>query len=186
MEMRVKKKYDFTVTNVVSTANLGQKIDLNSLGTLPNFSYDPEVYHCVYVKDSNMNGKVSIFASGKMISIGAKNERNAASDLKYVAKCLKKVEVIKRTDIDVKIQNMVATAKFNRPINLTKLANNIPSVAFEPEQFPAAIYALNKSLGATALIFGSGKVVLVGIKSSKSINEIVKHMAGLIKKYYEK
>jgi transcription initiation factor TFIID TATA-box-binding protein len=171
------------MANVVSTADLRQKINLNSLSRYPKFSYDPEVYHCAYIKDSNMRGKVSIFASGKMISIGTKKEVDAARDLMYAVNLLKKVNAIKQTNIEIKIQNIVATINLNRPINLTKLAEDVPSVVFEPEQFPAAMYPLSEPLGATALVFGSGKVVLAGIKSSKSINKIIKHVVELIEKY---
>jgi len=142
--MLMKKKCDFAVTNVVSTADSGQKINLDA-GLQHDLPENQQLIAQVRAQPSR-----------------------------------------ERTHLDVKTQNIVATLKLSRPINLTKLANNAPSMVFEPEQFPAAMYALDKSLGANALIFSSGKVVLVGIKSSKMINKIVEHMARLIEKYYEK
>jgi len=130
-----------------------------------------------------MKGKVSIFASGKLISIGTKKEKDAIDDLEYVVRRLKRADIIKRVDIKIKIQNLVAMVNFNNPINLTMLANDIPDVVFEPEQFPGAIYHLDTSLGVTVLIFSSGKLVLLGMKSSKLINQLVKHVVKLIRKY---
>jgi transcription initiation factor TFIID TATA-box-binding protein len=182
--MHVKDtSYDFAIVNVVATANIGKPIDLNALNTLPKVFYDPDVYHCAYFKDRNMEGKVSVFASGKLISIGTKKEKDATKDLEHVVRRLKKADIIKRADIKIKIQNIVAMVNFNKSINLTKLANDTPDVVFEPEQFPGAIYNLDNSLGATALIFSSGKVVLLGMKSSKLINGLIRHVVRTIRKY---
>ena len=173
---------DFAIVNVVATADLRQQIDLNALSRLKNISYDPDVYHCAYVKDRNMKGKISIFASGKLISIGTKKEKDATKDLEYVVRRLEKADVIKRTAIHIKIQNVVALVNLSKSINLTRFANDTPSVIYEPEQFPGAIYNLDNSLGVTALFFVSGKVVLLGMRSSKSINKLVKRVVELVRK----
>jgi transcription initiation factor TFIID TATA-box-binding protein len=168
--------HDFAVVNLVATTNMGQPIDLNALNMLPNIFYDPDVYHCAYIKDQNMKGKVSIFASGKLISIGTKNERAAIGDLKHVVKLLKKAGFIRRRRIKVEFQNLVVTVNLNKSIDLKKLQGSVASVIYEPEQFPAAIYKPDKSSSTTILVFASGKLVLLGIKSSKSLNKLVKHV----------
>jgi transcription initiation factor TFIID TATA-box-binding protein len=176
-------EYALNIVNLVMTANVEQQIDLVALSKQPNIAHDPKVYHCAYVKDQNMKGKVSIFASGKMISMGTRKKADAVHDLRYVVRRLKKVNAIKQTSIKIKIQNMVAMINLNRPINLTKFANDTPRVVFEPEQFPGAICSLDNSSGATALVFGSGKVILLGMKSSRSMNEFAKHVVKQIRKY---
>ena len=181
--MHVKDtSHDFAIVNVVATTNVGQPIDLNALDTLPNIFYDPDVYHCAYAKDRNMKGKVSIFATGKLISIGTKKERDAANDLKHAVMLLKKAGLIKKTKIKIELQNLVVMANLNKSINLTKLLSSVAGVIYEPEQFPGAIYKPDKSSSTTVLVFASGKLVLLGMKSTKSLNKLVRRVVGTIGK----
>jgi len=64
-----------TIVNVVATAALNQRLDLDELGKFREILHDPSIYggRAAYFKSPNMKGKVSIFASGKMISVGTKN-----------------------------------------------------------------------------------------------------------------
>jgi TATA-box binding protein (TBP) (component of TFIID and TFIIIB) len=59
------------IVNLVATATLGERIDLEGLADLPFVSYDPARYFCAYFKDETMEAKVSILTSGKMIAVGA-------------------------------------------------------------------------------------------------------------------
>jgi TATA-box binding protein (TBP) (component of TFIID and TFIIIB) len=54
---------------------------LGKVGELDYCLYDFEIYPCAYVKTLEMHSKVSVFATGKLISVGAKIERHAAEDL---------------------------------------------------------------------------------------------------------
>lgn len=182
--MRIKDtSHDFAIVNVVATASLGQPIDLNAVNTLPNIFYDPDVYHCAYIKDRNMKGKVSIFATGKLISIGTKKERDAANDLKHAVKLLKKAGLVKQTKIKIELQNLVVMANLNKSIDLTKFVSSAPGVIYEPEQFPGAIFKPDKSSSTTVIVFASGKLVLLGMKSSKSLDKLVRHVVRTIRKY---
>src|SRR6266581_3539043 len=58
------------IVNVAATAELNQFINLGLLVSVEGFVYNPDVYRCAYLKDENTRGKVSIFVSGKMISVG--------------------------------------------------------------------------------------------------------------------
>ena len=53
------------IVNLVATATLGERIDLEGLAKLPSVNYDPTRYFCAYFKDETMEAKVSIFNSGK-------------------------------------------------------------------------------------------------------------------------
>jgi len=87
------------IVNVVATAALNQRLDLNELRKFREILHDSEIYggRVAYFKSSNMNGKVSIFASGKMISVGTKSEEEAAHKLVYVKDFLVKKGLIKPT-----------------------------------------------------------------------------------------
>ena len=71
------------IVNVVATAAVNQKVDLKELGNGKEVSYNSDSYggRVAYLKTNIMQGKVSIFSSGKLISVGTKSEEAAAQEL---------------------------------------------------------------------------------------------------------
>lgn len=61
----------FEIVNVVATANMLQSVNLLQVAKLDFAIHDQEVYsgRVVYLKTPEMYGKVTIFPSGKLISI---------------------------------------------------------------------------------------------------------------------
>jgi transcription initiation factor TFIID TATA-box-binding protein len=169
------------IVNIVATASLNQLIDLESLSRRfpQTVTYSPDVYPQptpAYFKSRDMEGKVSIFASGKMISVGTKSEEAARHELHLVAKLLEKVQGAKLKTMP-KIENMVATADLGLELDLKKIsfAKEV-EVIHEPKQFPGAIvkFPVNQGNMATFLIFGSGKLVCVGLKNKESIQKALR------------
>jgi TATA-box binding protein (TBP) (component of TFIID and TFIIIB) len=74
------------IVNVVATADLFQSVDLAKLAHARGFVYDTAIYRCAYLKDQNMKATVSIFSSGRMISVGSKGYQAATRDLSYAAR----------------------------------------------------------------------------------------------------
>jgi len=85
------------IVNVVATANLGQNIDLETIGRLGLAEHDRRKYggRVAYFKMRQMKGKVSLFGTGKMISVGTTHPEDAAHDLNHVRCILEKQELIK-------------------------------------------------------------------------------------------
>ena len=174
----------FTIVNVVATAALDQPMDLELLRERfpKNILYDQDIYggRVAYFKTKNMEGKVSIFWSGKLISVGTKSVEKAKQELQLTAKTLK-------TNLKTKpkIQNIVATTTLQGPIeieNIIKKSQKHFSIIYEPEQFPGAIITLTlpgKSK-ATILLFSSGKVVCVGLKDPKNIAVAINRLLEII------
>ena len=71
------------IVNVVATANLNQEVDLFELAKCKGILHDSEIYggRVAYFKSPKMEGKVSIFRSAKLISVGTKSEEGAFSEL---------------------------------------------------------------------------------------------------------
>lgn len=160
------------IVNLVATASLGERIDLEGLGELSLVNYDPTRYFCAYFKDETMEAKVSIFNSGKMIAVGAKSEEAARRDLMKVVKVLSKLGIVKKSRPVVTVQNVVITAELGSPINLEELQSVIPGFVYEPEQFPGAIFRPIDS-DVTVLVFASGKMVVAGLRSVSFIPDNV-------------
>ncbi len=66
--------------------------------------------------------------------------------------------------MDIKIENIVASATLGKSIDLPTVAKALEGVDFNREQFPGLVYKLKEPKTA-ALIFGSGKLVCTGAKS---------------------
>ena len=164
-----------SIVNVVATAALDQPVDLESLREFfpHEVVHDPEIYggRAAYFKSDKMQGKVSIFSSGKMISVGTRSAEKAKHELALVASCLEDAGIAKLKS-PAKIRNMVATADlgFEPKLGSVKHVEGVHAI-YEPEQFPGAIirFALSDKTKATILLFSSGKIVCVGLKNQKDI-----------------
>jgi TATA-box binding protein (TBP) (component of TFIID and TFIIIB) len=175
---------EFSIVNVVATATLDRSVDLDSLAHFfPRFtSYNPERYFAAYFKSDKMHGKVSIFSSGKMITVGTTSVERARHELALVANYLEDAEIAKLKGI-VKIRNLVATANLGFKPNLESIHRvEGVQVVYEPEQFPGAIISLTlpEKSKATILLFSSGKMVCVGLKDPKNIDVAIHHLLEII------
>lgn len=119
-----------------------------------------------------MQGKVSIFSSGKMISLGTKSEEAARRDLLHAAQLLG-IPGIRTDTMKIEVQNVVVTVDLEQTINLETLQDVVPGIIYEPEQFPGAVFKPQSS-DAAALLFASGKMVVAGLKSTSTVEKTVK------------
>ena len=103
-----------SIVNVVATAALGQKVDLEELGKHGEILHDSEIYggRVAYFSSPNVAGKVSIFASGKMISVGTKSEKAVFRALECAKGFLVEKGYVKPVVLEKLVQNIVAVADF--------------------------------------------------------------------------
>lgn len=73
------------------------------------------------------------------------------------------------------IKNIVFTADLGRHLNLNavSIGLGLEHVEYEPEQFPGLVYK-PQNLSCTILIFSTGKIVIMGVKSETSAQEAYK------------
>lgn len=171
-----------SIVNIVVTASLDQKLDFSELCLFKEINYSPFVYsgHVAYFKTTTMQGRISIFASGKLISVGTTSESRAFLELEILRKLLFKKRFIKKTKLLPKVQNIVVSADFGEIIDFEKILTRTKGI-YEPEQFPGLILKMDEPYKASVLIFASGKVVITGLKSSEQIEPTIKHLKQLIK-----
>jgi len=177
------------IVNVVATAALDRSVDLESLAKrFPEVvSYDPDLYFAAYFKSKGMKGKVSIFSSGKMISVGTKTIEDAKRDLAHVSETVENAGLARLKD-EPKVQNIVATADLGVRPDLERIMENIhlwegAKAIYEPEQFPGVIiqFPLSNEATATILLFSSGKLVCVGLKRREDIQAAIERLEPLLR-----
>jgi transcription initiation factor TFIID TATA-box-binding protein len=169
---------------VVATSALNHRLDLGKLQGYKEVNYDPDFYggRAAYFKCPKTGKKVSIFASGKIVSAGATSEREAIENLECAREFLVEKGFSDVVAFEKKIQNIVVIADFNRSINVEHFVEKCQAV-YEPEQFPGAILRLQRPVKATALVFASGKVAVTGLKSSIQIEPVIRRIASLLETY---
>ncbi len=159
------------ISNIITTGDLKQKIDITLLNDYPWGIYDQISYNgiCAYIKTPEMKGKVTVFSSGKIISIGSITIEDSINKLNQAKFYLFTNDLIQEIKLEPRIRNIVATISFNKSINLKKLITKLPNSIYEPDVFAGLRYNLRE--GLTALIFSSGKVVIAGGKSIEDLNQ---------------
>jgi transcription initiation factor TFIID TATA-box-binding protein len=78
--------------NIVSTANLSQKLDLRKIAlNCRNAEYNPKRFAAVIIRIREPKTTALIFSSGKMVITGAKSEEQSETAAKKYSKMIKKV-----------------------------------------------------------------------------------------------
>ena len=179
--VRNKLPKNIQISNIVTTADLKQKFNIEKLNDFPWGIYDQVSYNgiCGYVKTPEMKGRVTIFTSGKMISIGSNTIKDSIDKLNQTKFYLLQEKLIEDIILEPIVRNIVVIITFNKVLNLKKLVKKIPDSVYEPEIFVGLRYKIRE--GLSALIFGSGKVVIAGGKSLEDIT----FAYSKVKKYIE-
>ena len=163
-----KLRDNIKIVNTVSTADLNQAVDIGSFNEYDSLTSNLSLYRCGYVKDGVMVGRVTVFGNGKMISVGTKSPEQSFRELRKAVKILGMHKLIRACKIHPEVRNIVANTSFNQSLHIERLARTIPKTMYEPEQFPGLIHRVQGSV--VALLFASGKCVLVGAKSFEELN----------------
>ncbi len=178
------RQVQFEISNITATSDLSQKVNIEKIGKLGSGIHDIAIYggRCGYVKLPNMRGKVTVFPSGKMISVGAKTEKEAHQQLTHTQHYLLENKLIHKTKLQYKTQNIVVTVNLQKHIPIERLTNFLTRSVYDPSTFPAIIY---KILKTSYLIFQSGKIVITGLKSETEIPRAVYEINEKIQQYIQ-
>jgi transcription initiation factor TFIID TATA-box-binding protein len=160
----------FEIHNMVATVQFSGRVDLDKLASkLPGGAeYFPDNFPGVVYRMAKPRASFLIFSSGKATCVGTASEKDAKEAIKNMLKVLKDVGTDVKI-IKIEIQNIVASTKLDTRFDIDKMAFELENSEYEPETFPGLIYKTKGSV--TFLIFGTGKIVCVGAKSTKDIRE---------------
>jgi len=168
-----KTKAIIKIQNVVASATLNQKVDLNAVvKSIPGVEYRPEQFPGLVFRIKRPKTATLIFNSGKMVCTGAKSEKEAHRAVMNVIKELKEGGVIIISKPEIKIQNIVASVRLGGKIDLEKAVFTLGKTMYEPEQFPGLIYRMDAPK-VVILIFASGNLVCTGAKKEQDVYDAV-------------
>jgi transcription initiation factor TFIID TATA-box-binding protein len=164
------------IENVVATATLDQKLDLDAIirGN-PGVKYDPKTFPGLVYKIKRPRTSILIFRTGKMVCTGAKSSKEANKAIKKVVKEMKKSGIIILGKPKTKIVNIVASGNLGGLIDLERSAFSLGRTMYEPEQFPGLIYRVGNPK-VVFLIFASGKIVCTGATKEEDVYRAVEDL----------
>jgi transcription initiation factor TFIID TATA-box-binding protein len=161
------------IENVVASATVNQKLDLNSIVRIfPGVEYRPEQFPGLVYRLKKPKTATLIFTSGKMVCTGAKSEKQARMAVTKVVDELKSGGMVILAKPEIEIQNIVSSAGLGGQIDLEKTSYSLKRTMYEPEQFPSLIYRMDDPK-VVILIFASGKLVCTGAKKEAEVHRAV-------------
>jgi transcription initiation factor TFIID TATA-box-binding protein len=177
-QVRPLAKHDayITIENVVASATLNQKIDLNSIVAIfPAVEYRPEQFPGLVYRLKKPKTATLIFSSGKMVCTGAKSEAQARKAVTKVVDELKRGGIVILAKPEIQIQNIVSSAGLGGHIDLEKTTYSLKRTMYEPEQFPGLIYRMDNPK-VVILIFASRKLVCTGARKEAEVPRAVRKL----------
>lgn len=165
------------IVNIVATVFFNTELDLmrvrEAIAMLGKTDYNPDVFPGLVVR-TDRGLSMLIFRTGKAVIAGAKNIEEIKALVRDFARAIGIAGLELPDTIRIQVQNIVATGNLDSEVNLEVLSKKLKNALYEPEQFPGLIY--RPGLGPVALIFSTGKVVLVGNKDEKEMQEVFEEL----------
>ncbi len=154
------------VTNIVGTLETDREFDLNVLAdVLPDAEYHPESSPFMVYRPIE-SATLLVPTNGLISVVGAKNPDQTKQAVRAFFDEMDTLGVeIKISPDEILVQNIVINGDLGVELDLDVLSIGIglERCEYEPEQFPGIIF--RNELGATVLIFRTGKFVITGSKS---------------------
>jgi len=169
---------NLTIENIVAHAKIADSIDVNKLTEKnPEFKYDSNEFSGVTIKLDEPKTAVIILPSGKAICTGAKNLKDVEKALKIVTNKIKRAGIKVKTKPETITTNIIVSLDLKKELHLASISKGlmIENVNYEPEEFPGLIYKMD-DLGATLLLFSSGKIVCTGAATIEDASKAIESM----------
>ena len=172
-----------TLQNIVSTVNLAVPLHLRRMALLcRNSEYNPKRLNALIMRIREPRTTALIFASGKMVCTGAKDEEQARLSSRKFARIVQKLGYDVKF-LNFKIHNIVASCDLGFNIHLEALSiGHRNYCSYEAEIFPGLVYHMVEPK-IVLLIFVSGKIVLTGARERQEIFDGFKIILPVLKMF---
>jgi transcription initiation factor TFIID TATA-box-binding protein len=169
------------VENIVASTSFAEKLDLDVIAqSLEEAEYEPEQFPGLVYRLDEPKTATLLFRSGKANCTGAKNVEDVRKTVNIIADKLNAmgIDVYKKEDLKIVIQNIVAISDLGTELNLNEVAMGLglENVEYEPEQFPGLVYRI-KEPKVAMLLFGSGKIVCTGARRTEDVSLAVEKLS---------
>lgn len=175
-------KSEIKIVNIVASGQMDCEIDLKAVYNDLNLDTKYIKGPGLYFKFTDNSPTIVISRTGKYIISGAKSEQEARTTREDVLDLFEQMGILKNSEDRLfSIKNIVFTSDLGFDVDLSAAAIHLglEEIEYEPEQFPGLIYR-PEDVNAVALIFGTGKVVITGVReksvAKKAHNIIARYL----------
>lgn len=177
--------FDIRIENVVASTALNVDVPLHKIVShMEGTEYEPEQFPGLVYRLKDPKVAALIFSSGKIVCTGAKSPKDSERAIGKVVEMIESAGVKVPGKPKIRIENIVASAKLGRELNLDLIAFNLENAEYEPEQFPGLVYRIPDPKVAF-LLFGSGKIVCTGGRSIENVREAVAKLSKTLKTFQQ-
>lgn len=170
---------EIKIQNIVASAKFSEKLDLDMIAhSVDQVEYEPEQFPGAVYRLTSPKTATLLFKSGRANCTGAKTIEDVHKTIDIISDLLRKLGISVYDNIEIVIQNIVATADLAGELNLNEVAVGfgLENVEYEPEQFPGLVYRLEEPKVAL-LLFSSGKMVCAG---ARTFDDVIKAVDGVL------
>ena len=113
-----------TVVNVVASTRVAEELDLPDIAIQLNCEYEPEQFPGVVYRVKEPKLAILMFRSGRAVCTGGKNRANIHTGIEMMTQDLRAagIETWDLKDVEIEVQNMVATYSLFYPEEYTGVA----------------------------------------------------------------
>jgi transcription initiation factor TFIID TATA-box-binding protein len=164
------------VINLMREMKVNQRIPLEEIFQL---YHDESTLHRgrpeMLVMRMSINGRnLQLFRGGKIQILGAVPSREAEAMRHEIATRLRRLPTMEKCQVTpLTITNLVASLQLPSTVNLQKISHSNHDMTYEAELFPAAL--IRKWHPAHVALFHNGKIIVTGIKTLTTLNDIFHH-----------
>ena len=166
------------IENIVTYAQLSDGLDIKMIAESSNdFKYNPDEFQGLTLKLDDPKTAVLLLPNGKAICTGAKNIKDAETSINKLIKKIGDIGIKLNKKFKMEIQNIIASFDLKKELDLSSISIGLllENVDYEPNQFPGLIYKM-KDIGASLLLFSSGKIVCSGTKNIEDATNAIEKM----------
>ena len=172
---------EVNIQNIVASTIFAEKLDLDIIAqSIEETEYEPEQFPVLVYRLNQPKTATLLFRSGKANCTGAKNIEDVRRSINIIADKLRKIGMIvyEEKNLQITIQNIVATACLEGELNLNEVAMGLglDNVEYEPEQFPGLVYRIDEPK-VVMLLFSSGKIVCTGGRKKEDVSLAVEELS---------
>lgn len=179
------RRLKYTIASIVASLKLHSEIDLSKLlGFLHVSDYSGQP-HFLAFRLPDVKCTILIYKNGTITFAGAKDFSDLKKARETVSSKLRQFGLSLPPHMSLIIGNIVTVVNIGKHLDIETLFEDSKTTQMEynPEIFPGIIYRKPEST-LVILIFGTGKIILTGAKSTSDIKDGLREIRKLVSSVY--
>lgn len=187
---RYKERYkgfisELRVRNIVLKGTLNVYLNLEAMTQRHRdmaLQYDRQKFSSLIYRNGRLT--ILLFQQRSFLCVGGRDIADIISSLIWLRQEIRSKSYPNLNIVSVHVVNVVVNITTPKRIDVHRLTRDQPITCNTTTLFPGVIYIPNRNqLKITALIFQSGQINIVGVKTDHDLSEFIGHLYEFIKDY---